>query len=97
MKIIDIIKILFNKLKLNKTKLIEEKTIEEIEKETGSYDTKRDKFSKSIYKSEKIELGDLQRKLENNQISINSINIFEVMDLIDKYQNEINELKIKIH
>lgn len=91
MKIIDIIKKFFKKLKSKKTKMIEENI-----KRTISYDTKRDIFEKSIYINQERELDDLQRKLDNNQISINNINIFEVMDLIDKYQDQIIKLNTKI-
>lgn len=96
MKIIDIVKKFFKRLKSNKTIMIEERHIEEKTSNTIFYDTKRNIFAKSIYRNQRIELDDLQRKLENNQISINNINIFEVMDLIDKYQSQIIELKTKI-
>lgn len=86
-KIIEIIKKFINKAKSNKIQLIEDKTI---------YDSQRDKFVKSIHTNKDTELIDLQKKLEHNQISINDINIFTVMDLIDKYQEQINELNRKI-
>ena len=88
MKIIEIIKRFFRNLKSNKTKMIEEKTTS-----TSSYNNKREAFAKSIYLNEKVELDMLQRKLEKNEISVSSLNIFEVMDLIDRYQNQITELK----
>ena len=86
LKIIEIIKNIFKKDKSNNTKLIEDKHIN---------DNQRENFVKSIDSCKDIELSKLQEKLENNQISVNDINIFEVMDLIDKYEQQINELKRK--
>ena len=96
MKIIDIIKNFFNKLKSNKTKMIEEKNENSINGVAISNEEKRELFAKSINESERIELSDLQKKLESKQISVNELNIFEVMDLIDMYKNNINELNKRI-
>ena len=96
MKIKDIIKNFFNKLKSNKTKMIEEKNENSINGVVISNEEKRELFAKSINESERIELSDLQKKLESKQISVNELNIFEVMDLIDMYKNNINELNKRI-
>lgn len=86
-KIIEIIKNFFNKAKLAKTKLIEDKT---------TFNSQRDIFVKKINANKDTELIDLQKKLENNQISVNDINIFNIMDLIDKYEEQIIELNRKV-
>ena len=83
MKILDIIKKWFNS-KSKRTKMLEEKN-EEIEL---IKENERELFVKSIRQKEEIELQNLQKKLENGQISVNSINIFKVMDLLDKYENK---------
>lgn len=87
MWVIEIIKKLFKKDKLDKIQLIEDKTI---------CDNQRDKFIQSIYTNKDVELTDLQKKLENNQISVNDINIFSVMDLIERYEQQIIELNRKV-
>ena len=86
-KIIEIIKKFFNKAKLEKTKLIEDKT---------TYNSQRDIFVRTINANKDTELIDLQKKLEHNQISVNDINIFNVMDLIYKYEEQIIELNRKV-
>lgn len=85
-KVIEIIKNFFNKAKLEK-KLIEDKT---------TYNSQRDIFVKTINTNKDAELIDLQEKLEHNQISVSDINIFNVMDLIDKYEEQIIELNRKV-
>lgn len=83
-KIIEIIK---NFLKKDKVKQIEDKT---------SYNNQRDVFVNTITTNNDTELIDLQKRLEHNQISVNDLNIFNVMDLIEKYEKQLVELDLRI-
>lgn len=83
-KIIEIIKNFFKK---DKVKQIEDKT---------SYNNQRDVFVNTITTNNDTELIDLQKRLEHNQISVNDLNIFNVMDLIDKYEKQLVELDLRI-
>ena len=83
-KIIEIIKNFFKK---DKVKQIEDKT---------SYNNQRDVFVNTITTNNDTELIDLQKKLEHNQISVNDLNIFNVMDLIEKYEKQLVELNIRV-
>ena len=83
-KIIEIIKNFFKK---DKIKQIEDKT---------SYNNQRDVFVNTITTNNDTELIDLQKRLEHNQISVNDLNIFNVMDLIDKYEKQLVELDLRI-
>lgn len=83
-KIIEIIKNFFKK---DKIKQIEDKT---------SYNNQRDVFVNTITTNNDTELIDLQKRLEHNQISVNDLNIFNVMDLIEKYEKQLVELNIRV-
>ena len=86
-KIIEIFKRFFSKAKVDKTKMIEDKNTDK---------NQRDSFVKTISNNNDAELIDLQRKLEHNQISVNDLNIFNVMDLIDRYELQVVELKGRV-
>ena len=82
MKFIKKIKEFFRSFKKQKTLLIEESKSNNI--------TRKESFIKSIDLREKQENINLQVKLENNQISVNDLSIFEVLDLIDLYKEQLN-------
>ena len=82
MKIIEKIKEFFRSLKKEKTLLIEESKSNNV--------TRKESFVKSIDIREKQENINIQAKLENNEISVNNLSIFEVMDLIDLYKEQLN-------
>ena len=61
-----------------------------IEESKSNNITRKESFIKSIDLREKQENINLQVKLENNQISVNDLSIFEVLDLIDLYKEQLN-------
>lgn len=92
MMVIDIIKSFLKKIKSNKKML----HIEENTKKIKSNELKKDIAVKTSSYNKQIELINLQRNLENKKISVDDLNIFEIIDLIDKYQNDIMKMKSKL-
>ncbi len=92
MMVIDIIKSFLKKIKSNKKML----HIEENTKKIKSHELKKDIAVKTSSYNKQIELINLQRNLENKKISVDDLNIFEIIDLIDKYQNDIMKMKSKL-
>ena len=83
MRIFELIKNFFKKLfKRNKPLLLEEKNL-------SSINRKREEFIDSLDMKEQEKIRYLQHKLENNEISIENLTIFEVMDLVDFYKNQL--------
>ncbi len=80
MRIIEIIKNLFKRNKKNNN-LLTEKTIEKQNKTD---------FVKNVDLSDIQECLALQKKIESNQTSVDDLSIFEVMDLIDLYNRQLN-------
>lgn len=97
MIIFEFIKSLFKKSKKQKIELIEENI--KLETENASNDdifNKRKNFIKTIDQKFENELISLQNEVENKEIDVKNLNIFEVVDLIDKYEKDIQQIDNKI-
>ena len=91
MSFIENIKSFFRRLVKKDNKLIEESNLNNQDKlsqnHINNFDNKK-KFIDSInINSEELYL---QKKLEQNEISIDDLSIFEVMDLVDLYKKQLN-------
>ncbi len=92
MKILEKIKKFLKGLTSNKRKLIQEKNENSNINNLDSNVPKKDNasiFLESIGESNEREMYELQRKLESGNISVYDISIFEVMDLIGRYEKQV--------
>ena len=85
MKIFEAIKNFFRKIlkKDNYKPLLLE------EKNPNTIDNRREEFIDSLDVKEQEKIKYLKQKLENDEISIDNLTIFEVMDLIDFYKKQL--------
>ena len=87
--IIQKIKEFFYKLKKDKKVLLVE--------DTNSINEKnQDEFKKSLDVTSKQKIVDIQNKYESGEILDKELNPFQVLDLIDLYKKQINDLNIEI-
>lgn len=88
-KIIEKIKEFFYKLKKDKKVLLVENT-------NNINERNQDYFKQSLDVKSKQKIVDIQNKYESGEISDKELNPFQVLDLIDLYKNQINDLNIEI-
>lgn len=88
-KIIEKIKEFFYKIKKDKKALLVEDTNNINEKN-------QDNFKQNLDVKSKQKIVDLQNKYENGEILNKDLNPFQVLDLIDLYKNQINDLNTEI-
>lgn len=88
-KIIKKIKELFYKLKKDKKVLLVEDTNNINEKN-------QEEFKKSLDVTSKQKILDIQIKYESDEISDKELTPFQVLDLLDLYKKQINDLNIEM-
>ena len=82
MKIIEIIKNFFKSFKKDKVLEVEESKVENT--------NLKESFKKEIDVRDRQRFIELQKMLEDDEISVNGLSIFEVLDLIDLYNEQLS-------
>lgn len=88
-KIIEKIREFFYKIKKDKKALLVEDT-------NNINERNQDNFKQNLDVKSKQKIVDLQNKYENGEILNKDLNPFQVLDLIDLYKNQINDLNTEI-
>lgn len=91
-KLLEKLKQFFNKLKGKKTPLLNQTDVE-IE---NNKDDKKIQFKEKLNVEEKQKVFQIQRKYEKKEMSEDDITMLELIDLIELYKNQIDELDTRI-
>lgn len=86
-KLIQRIKQFFYKMKTNNTKLLINSNLEQEE-------NKENEFKQSLNIKQEQEIIDIQKKYEEGKVTEEDLNPLEIMNLIDLYKRQINEINI---
>lgn len=86
-KLIQRIKQFFYKMKTNNTKLLINSNLEQEE-------NKENEFKQSLNIKQEQEIIDIQKKYEEGKLIEEDLNPLEIMNLIDLYKRQINEINI---